>query len=324
MRKNKKRLLIILCSFAILSFALTISRSINLKGEEPNEPDEQINPIETTETEAPLKVALDDTTNFIQATVKPNKRVKQTSVLYVKGKVNLRKSPNVKSKVLAKIPAGTYFEAIKKGEKWTKITYQNKVRYASSSLLHEAKLSMADGIVIVNKGLPLPRGFDPGYNQESLNQMNKLLKEAKLNGYDIHIVSSYRSFNQQKKAYKNNVKNDGRKRAELTSARPGYSEHQTGMAYDVAKKGSYKLVPKFGDSNEGKWMAENAPRYGFILRYPDGKENVTGYLYEPWHFRYVGEIAEEITKSGLTLDEYFHAINPNYYEGGKETGVENN
>ena len=318
--RNNKRLLIILCSFAIFSSALTIAHSIKLKGEEPNE---QINPTETKETKAPIKAALDGTTNSIKTTVSSSNQVEQTSVVYVQEKVNLRKSPTVKSKVLVEIPTGTYFEATKKGGKWTKITYQNQVGYASSSLLHQANLSMADGFVIVNKGLPLPKNFNPGYNQESLNQMNKLLKEAKRNGYEIHIVSSYRSFNHQKKAYKNNVENEGRKQAELTSARPGYSEHQTGMAYDLAKKGSYKLVSKFGDSKEGKWIAENAPRYGFILRYPAGKENITGYLYEPWHFRYVGEKAEEITESGLTLDEYFNVINPNYQEEGKETGLEN-
>ncbi len=234
------------------------------------------------------------------------------SVLYVKERVNLRKNPNAKSKVLVKIPTGTVFAEVEKSEQWTKVHYKNHVGYVFNALLFEAELPMADDLIIVNKGLSLPKDFDPGYNQESLNQINKLLKEAKQNGFALHIVSSYRSFDVQKKAYQKNRKNLGKDRADHISARPGYSEHQTGLAYDLAIKGSYKLTTQFGDSEEGRWIAENAPRFGFILRYPKGKENLTGYVYEPWHFRYVGSKAHEITESGLTLDEYFDAINPDY------------
>lgn len=246
-------------------------------------------------------------TNPIEATP-----VQTKSVLYVKERVNLRISPKTKSKALVKIPPGTFFNQVKRGEKWTKIHYQDHVGYVYSPLLFEAELSMADNIIVVNKGLPLPEDFDPGYNQESLNQMNQLLKEARQNGFELHIVSSYRSFDAQKIAYQTNVKHLGQDRADYFSARPGYSEHQTGLAYDLAIKGSYKLTTSFGESEEGQWVAQNAPRFGFILRYPKGKEDLTGYLYEPWHFRYIGEKAQEITESGLTLDEYFDAINPDY------------
>jgi D-alanyl-D-alanine carboxypeptidase len=101
----------------------------------------------------------------------------------------------------------------------------------------------------------------------------------------------------------------GQAEADRTSARPGYSEHQTGLAFDVEVSGGKCHLEKcLGETPDGKWVAANAYKYGFIVRYPEGKENVTGYDYEPWHLRYVGtDLASEMhTKSVQTLEEFFN------------------
>jgi len=131
-----------------------------------------------------------------------------------------------------------------------------------------------------------------------------LAKKAKDEGYTIRAVSAYRSYNYQTNLYNNYVKTDGVKNADQYSARPGFSEHQTGLAVDVDNK-----ITNFNDfenTKEFSWMQENAHKYGFILRYPKGKENITGYIYEPWHYRYVGiEIASFIHKNNITYEEYY-------------------
>ena len=105
----------------------------------------------------------------------------------------------------------------------------------------------------------------------------------------------------QKNLYNNYVKRDGAQNADRYSARPGYSEHQTGLAFDINYADS-----RFEGTDQAIWLAENAYKYGFILRYPEGKEHITGYMYEPWHYRYIGvENAAKIFASGLTLEEYY-------------------
>ncbi len=122
------------------------------------------------------------------------------------------------------------------------------------------------------------------------------------------LVSAYRSHDTQKVIYDSEVKGFGQVQADRESARPGHSEHQTGWAADLAgpdKKCEIKLC--FADTDEGKWLATNAHKYGFIIRYPGGKESITGYQYEPWHLRYVGTaLAEEMHGTGIqTLEEFF-------------------
>jgi len=131
-----------------------------------------------------------------------------------------------------------------------------------------------------------------------------LAKKAKSEGYTIRAVSAYRSYNYQTNLYNNYVKTDGVKNADQYSARPGFSEHQTGLAIDVDNKSTD--FNNFEKTKEFSWMQENAYKYGFILRYPKNKENITGYIYEPWHYRYVGiEIATFIHKNNITYEEYY-------------------
>ncbi len=134
----------------------------------------------------------------------------------------------------------------------------------------------------------------------------KLAAGAKEEGYTIKVTSGYRPYAYQKQLFERYVNKDGRYSAEQYSAEPGHSEHQTGLVADVSSPSvNYNLVQAYGSTEEGKWLAKNAHKYGFIIRFLKGKEDITGYEYEPWHIRYVGkDAAKEIYKQDLTLEEY--------------------
>jgi zinc D-Ala-D-Ala carboxypeptidase len=132
----------------------------------------------------------------------------------------------------------------------------------------------------------------------------KLCSDASKEGLDIKAISGYRSYSTQVSLYNNYVKRDGISKADTYSARAGHSEHQTGLAVDVS--GSGIVWDEFANTKEYKWLITNAANYGFIIRYPLGKENITLYKYEPWHLRYVGiDIAKDIANKNLTYDEYY-------------------
>ncbi|MEK9199864.1 M15 family metallopeptidase [Lysinibacillus halotolerans] len=164
-----------------------------------------------------------------------------------------------------------------------------------------------DGVLIANKKYPLPADFAPGENKEARAAFEKMAADAKTAGFELNAFSTYRSYEYQEVLYNNYVSRDGKENADRYSARPGYSEHQTGLAFDIGEKGKEDLwlTAEFGESEAGKWLVENAHKYGFILRYPKGKEAITGYMYESWHFRYLGvELATKVKESNLTLEEY--------------------
>lgn len=158
--------------------------------------------------------------------------------------------------------------------------------------------------------VPLATEDSPKENMlrgEAARAAENLFKQAKASGYNMILASGYRSSSLQAFYYNQYVSRDGQEAADKYSARPGTSEHQTGLAFDIARKDrKCYLDICFADLVEGKWVAQNAYKYGFILRYQKGKENITGYQYEPWHFRYVGvDLAKKIHDSGKTLEEYF-------------------
>lgn len=179
---------------------------------------------------------------------------------------------------------------------------------------------------IVNKKRPLPAGYIPndlvvpsvtlrlssGSEQMKLssklaNDVVDLFNAAKTAGYPLVLASGYRSYAYQVQLYNGYVQKDGQAAADRYSAKPGTSEHQTGLAFDVcAINASCDLQQSFGQTPTGKWLAGYAYQYGFIIRYIDGKESVTGYKYEPWHLRYVGkELAGQLHTSGQTMEEFF-------------------
>lgn len=157
-----------------------------------------------------------------------------------------------------------------------------------------------DGILIVNKTYALPADYAPGVQPEAEAAFKEMQSAAWSEGLNIWIASGYRSYDYQSGLYQRYVNRSGKAEADRYSARPGHSEHQTGLAFDLNS-----IDDSFADTAEGKWVAEHCHEYGFIIRYPKGKEDITGYIYEPWHIRYLGkETAEKVHNSGLTLEEY--------------------
>ena len=180
---------------------------------------------------------------------------------------------------------------------------------------------------LVNKNFQLPCSYVPNdlvlldvplYNNSSSNLANYMRSEAAValkkmfnaakaeKGYKLVARSGYRSYKTQESLYNNYVSNKGQVWADTYSARPGHSEHQTGLAIDITSPTvNNSLSDSFGTTAEGKWVAQNAHRFGYILRYPQGRKSEVGYEYEPWHLRYVGvEIATEIYNSGLIYEDY--------------------
>lgn len=147
-------------------------------------------------------------------------------------------------------------------------------------------------------------GDNKKLNKEAYEAFIDLAEDAKKEGYTILIVSSYRSYKDQENVWKDYKASFGTRKADAYAARAGSSEHETGLAIDVADY--YDENDKFEDTDSFKWMQANAHKYGYILRYPKGKENITGYSYEAWHYRYVGiETATKVYNEGITYDEYY-------------------
>ena len=162
-------------------------------------------------------------------------------------------------------------------------------------------LTYIQGVLIANKSYSLPADFNPGLDPTCQNQFYKLQSDAAAQGLNIWLSSGFRSYDYQNQIYNNYVARDGQAAADTYSARPGHSEHQTGLAIDVNQ-----IDDSFIGTPEAIWLENHCHEYGFILRYPQGKQDITGYKYESWHIRYVGtDMSYPIHDSGLTLEEYF-------------------
>lgn len=162
-------------------------------------------------------------------------------------------------------------------------------------------ITYVDGVMIANKTYTLPRDFDPGIQPDAYDAFWEMQSAAEEDGISLYIVSGYRSYYDQDAIYARYVDSDGKDAADTYSSRPGHSDHQTGYTFDLNS-----LEQSFEDTPEGIWLAENCARFGFIIRYPKGKDAYTGYMFEPWHVRYIGrEKAEAVTASGLSLEEYY-------------------
>lgn len=162
-----------------------------------------------------------------------------------------------------------------------------------------------DGILVVNKTYALPKSYAPGWDAEASAKIWEMIGDAQKEGLKFRIASGYRSYIDQSIIYNNYVAVDGQAAADRYSARPGHSEHQSGLAFDLSTTYFSGLTQEFANTPEGIWLAENCHKYGFIIRYPKEKEHITGYMYEPWHVRYLGvEKAAAVRDSGLCLEEY--------------------
>lgn len=176
----------------------------------------------------------------------------------------------------------------------------------------EADLSL--GIqMVVNKKHKLPADYNPGENPNAGEKVRELIKKMQELGFSIsNQYSGFRSYEYQTKLYQNYVNKDGKEAADTYSARPGYSEHQTGLAFDILNGAGGLLGDNPQDEKAIEWLHSHAHEYGFIVRFQEGKEAITGYQAEAWHLRYVGDIAEKIYTSNLTLEEYFGVEGGNY------------
>lgn len=165
-----------------------------------------------------------------------------------------------------------------------------------------ARITYIDGILVVNKTYALPADYNPGADPEALAAFERMQSDATAENLNIYMSSGFRSYDYQAGLYQRYVDKDGKAEADRYSARAGHSEHQTGLAFDLNS-----IDDSFADTEEGKWVNQNCHRYGFIIRYPSDKEDITGYKWEPWHIRYLGEeTAQAVYDSGLCLEEYLN------------------
>lgn len=153
----------------------------------------------------------------------------------------------------------------------------------------------------------IPGGGDQQLIPEAAEALQALRAAAADAGAPFSVSTAYRSYGQQEGIFNEYVRAHGRAHAETMAARPGYTEHQTGKAVDIFQSQKCRLKICFGEEAAGVFVAEHAHEFGFIVRYPDGKQDITGYQYEPWHLRYVGvELAAEMRRTGVTtLEEFF-------------------
>lgn len=187
-------------------------------------------------------------------------------------------------------------------------------------------LNLDENLMLVNKVFQLESTYEPNdlvfledvnkinpdetyrhyLRKVAYNALKEMFNKAERENIYLYSQSAYRSYDKQNEIYNRYVRLNGKLLADTFSARPGHSEHQTGLAVDVNNKyASWELDETFGETKEGKWIAQNAHNFGFIIRYPKEKENITGYKYEPWHLRYVGkDVAKIIYEENLTLEEY--------------------
>ncbi|ETS95163.1 LD-carboxypeptidase LdcB/DacB [Streptococcus sp. OBRC6] len=183
-------------------------------------------------------------------------------------------------------------------------TSVKEVQYNGSYYFVQGKY---DEIVVANKKHPMAANYNPGENPTAKAAFLRLRNDMIAQGYNVgYAYSGFRSYDYQKVLYQNYVNKDGQAAADRYSARPGYSEHQTGLVFDLTDKAGNLLE----DAAASNWLKNNAHRYGFVVRYQPGKEASTGYMPEAWHIRYIGKEADEVYHSGLSLEEYYG------FEGG--------
>ena len=164
-------------------------------------------------------------------------------------------------------------------------------------------------IVIANKHYPLAADYNPGEDPTAVAALHELIAAMQAEGYAISDqYSGFRSYETQVDLYQSYVNQDGQEAADRYSARPGYSEHQTGLTFDLIDTSGNLLT----EPAPSKWLLKNAAKYGFIVRYQEGKEASTGYMPESWHLRYIGEDAKDVAASGKSLEEYFNFTGGDY------------
>lgn len=214
-------------------------------------------------------------------------------------------------KVILEVPKDSYVESFGQVGDYTLIKYDHKpgyIKMEALGTLEDATLFKVEkGVLFVNKEYSLPEDYRPEDHPEARAHFNEM-KDAiqKELGKAISVASGFRTYDYQNDLYEGYVDRLGEDYTEISSAQPGHSEHQTGLAYDIRGEDDNAVINKeFDATPEAQWLAKNAHKYGFILRYPKEKEQITQYMYESWHYRYVGvRVATEMAEDGKCLEEY--------------------
>jgi D-alanyl-D-alanine carboxypeptidase len=346
MKKSKKNKRKIFLALAAVVIAAVLMFFLKGNSKEPGKDNENVKSVTGNETrEEKLKVI---TVSPDKITLKAGEKI-ELSLLKIEAVYESGKTEEIKKDLkfttdssVLNIEGGTLSvpENAKKSDSETlKISYGDFSK--SVNIIIEGITTGSNQVVVVsnpddidalvNRKNELPGTYVPNdlkkledvptvLNNPEVNQLRqsaydalKELFKAALDekGFELYARSGYRSYNTQDSLYNSYVSSNGQEAADKFSAKPGQSEHQTGLAIDITSGTmNFQLSDKFGETEEGKWVSENADRFGFIVRYPKGKEDITGYMYEPWHLRFVGkELAGKIKESRLTMDEYFSTVN---------------
>ncbi|MBR5663020.1 MAG: D-alanyl-D-alanine carboxypeptidase family protein [Bacilli bacterium] len=279
--------------------------------------------VNVIDDEAPVITAKDKITIYTGSKIDLNSYIKVTDNydkdvdIKIDGNVDTSKEGTYKVTYTATDKSGNSLShiitfTVKKKEVYVAPPVENGTQGVTSKgykIVNKGGATYIGGILIANKTYNLSSTYGSGLTSatnSAFKEMNKAATEA---GYPLRIGSGYRSYKTQNTIYNNYVKRDGKTKADTYSARPGHSEHQTGLAIDICNKD--KKIPcinsGFNNTDTAKWLSDNAYKYGFILRYPSGKTNETGYKFESWHYRYVGkDIASKLYNNGnwITLESY--------------------
>lgn len=279
--------------------------------------------VNVIDDEAPVITAKDKITVYTGTKIDLKSYVKITDnydndiAINVDGNVDTAKEGTYKVVYSATDKSGNNAEhtiifTVKKKEEYVAPPVENGNKGVTSKgykIENKGGATYINGILAANKTYNLSSSYGSGLTKATTTAFNEMNKAATDAGYPLRIGSGFRSYETQRKVYNNYVKRDGKTKADTYSARPGHSEHQTGLAIDICNKD--KKIPcitsAFNNTDTAKWLNDNAYKYGFILRYPNGKTNETGYKFESWHYRYVGtDLATKLYNGGnwITLESY--------------------
>ncbi|MDO5018444.1 MAG: M15 family metallopeptidase [Lagierella massiliensis] len=260
-------------------------------------------------------IASTDPTNIIE-TINSDETTTLKGFVLVNKSSKYYQESNTSSTELGEIAAGEYLENYGVINGFNKIKYNGVDGYIEtsnlSSINNENQFKVIKGLLVVNNQYGLPEDFQPGMNVQAKTNFDIMARKAKNDGVVIKIASDFRSYEQQKtNGYTDGVSAFGEYMADGSEVELGQSEHQTGLAFDVVGEDyENKYSENFEDSKEYKWLLENAHKYGFIIRYPKDKEDITGRKFEPWHIRFVEPtVADEMNKNNFTLEEYLGLAN---------------